>query len=68
MESSRQREERKEEEKVEKRVENEPDKPVEAMPTRCNEGPKSRGISFLDNPLIISPSIAISIMVPKEEA
>ena len=60
MESSRQREERNEEEKVEKRNENEQDRPVEVVPTCyseipacCSEGPKSRGISFPDNPPII---------------
>ena len=27
------------------------------IPTRCSKGPKSRGISFLDNPPIISPPL-----------
>ena len=49
---------------VEVKVERESkeEKPIEAVPTCCsespiryNEGPKSRGISFPDNPLIISP-------------
>ena len=53
VESSRQKEERKEEEKAEKRVENELDRPAEVVPTRCSDGPKSGGISFLDNPSII---------------
>ena len=57
VKSSRQREERKEEEKAKKRVENEPDRPAEAVPTHCSEGPTSRGISFLDNPPIISPPL-----------
>ena len=58
VESSRQREEWKEEEKVEKRVENEPDRPTKAMPTLYSEGPKSKGISFPDNPPIISPPLS----------
>ena len=48
---------------------------VEAGPTHCRESPihcsegsKSRGISFLDNPPIISPPIALSTKVSKEEA
>ena len=64
VESSRQREESREEEKAEKEVEIEPDRPAEAVPTRCSEilvcyseGPKSRGISFSENPPIISPQL-----------
>ena len=48
-------------EEVEIKVEIEPER-AEAVPTRCSENlvhhsevPKSRGISFLDNPPIISP-------------
>ena len=47
---------------VEKELEEE--RIAKAVPTRCSEslvrcgkGPKSRGISFLDNPTIISPSL-----------
>ena len=58
VESSRHREERKEEEKADKIVKNEPGGAVEAVPTRCSEGPKSRGISFSDNPSIISPPLS----------
>ena len=31
---------------------------MEAVPTHCSEGPKSRDISFPDNPLIISPPLS----------
>ena len=56
VEFSRQREERKEEEKAKKRMENEQDRQAKAVPSHCSEGPKSRGISFLENlPIISSP-------------
>ena len=64
VESSRQREQRREKEKTEKEVETEQDRPAEVVPTpcskistRCREVPKSRGISFSDNPPIISPPL-----------
>ena len=64
VESSRQKEERKEEEKSGKGLENEQNRTTETAPTRCNEIPihcnkssKSRGILFLNNPSIITPPL-----------
>ena len=65
VKSSRQREERKEEEKTNKIMENEQNRIVDAVPTHCSEIPvccsessKPRGISFPDNPLIITPPLS----------
>ena len=63
VESSRQREEKRKEDEVKREFEIKPEK-AEAetthcseIPLCCSEAPQSRGISFQDNPSIISPSL-----------
>ena len=66
VESSRQKEEKRKENEVEREVEIDPEK-AEVAPTRCSEGPKSRGISFPNNALIILPPLPFPQMFQKKK-
>ena len=74
VESSRHREEKREEDKAKKEVETKPDRTAEVVPTRCNktpvhynEGSKSRCISFPDKSPIISPPLLHLQQFPKKK-